>query len=173
MVPRLREAADWRLVYWDRAASFWMPSDSQTTPRAVELTTAALPEVERVDDALILESFLAAAGAGAPRVTNLRRALELGGRPEPLLERLGALLLEMGRFEEAEAAFEELLQAAPRSASALNELAYLALRRGDPASAARYLKRALRERPHDERLRDNLRRVEEALRRADGKAGER
>jgi len=163
LLPELAVAPDWRLVYYDRAASFWLPDSTPSPPPAVDPDDLArLPPLARPEDGLILEAFLSGVGAREARRANLERTLALGVRRSLLLERLGALQLESRRFREAEATYRTLLEIDPASTAALNELAFLAWRRGEVERARELLERALAVEPDNRKLVENYRRLSRA-----------
>lgn len=162
LLPELRRAADWRLVYLDRAASFWLPERPGAPPTVNPDDPASLPSPERPDDGWILNAFLGRTGAREAQRINLERTLAFGWRRASLLEQLGPLQLATGRVAAAQITFEALLQLEPDNTDALNELAFLAYRRGDLDRAFTLLERAVELAPEDHRLRENLRRLRAA-----------
>jgi tetratricopeptide (TPR) repeat protein len=81
-------------------------------------------------------------------VAELRRALDRGGDEAGVARlRLAELLLEQGRFEEAESEFHEALKANPDDARALLGLARVENQRDDPAASLPHLERAATD-PH-------------------------
>jgi hypothetical protein len=171
MLPALIEAPEWRLVYFDGAASFWVPDEGQESPPEIRPESASLPEIRRVDDGLILNSFLASVGATEARIANLARTLRFGRRQEFILEQLGPLQLEVGRFDDAEATFEALLELDRKNDSAYNELAFLAFRRGDLERAQELIGAALKFDPSNPKYRENLQRVQHALEQSRDRTG--
>jgi hypothetical protein len=164
LLPGLRQSTDWRLVYYDRAASFWIAADHPSAPPVIDLDDpATLPEPGRPDDGLILHAFLSRVGASDLALLNLQRTLEFGVRRRLLLEQLGALQIKTERFEDAEATYEALLHVDPRSTAALNELAFLAYRRGDLAKAAELIQRLVDIAPDNPKYQENYRRVMEGM----------
>jgi hypothetical protein len=172
LLPSLRAARDWRLVYLDRAASFWLPDDGSLFPPEIKLDHGSLPDTPRFDDTLIMNSFLAGIGARELRAENLRRALEFGHRKRLILEQLGPLQIEIGHFDEAEATYQNLATENPRSAAPLNELAFLAYRRGDLQRARDLIRSAIDLEPENLEFRENLQRVEQAIQQHSGKKGD-
>jgi hypothetical protein len=168
MLPSLSKASDWLLVYYDSAGSFWMPAGGQDLPPEIRPDATALPEILRVDDGIILNSFLAGVGASDARRANLERTLRFGQRRELILEQLGPLQLGAGLYQEAETTFEALLELDGEKASAYNELAFLAFRRGDMERARELISRAVEIEPSNPKYRDNLDRVEQAIRQSHG-----
>lgn len=165
LLPELRQTSGWRLVYLDRAASFWRP-DGPGTPPAVSLDDpASLPLLQRPDDGWILNAFLGGIGAREAQRINLERTLAFGWRRAELLEQLGPLQLAAGRIAAAQDSFEALLELDPENTGALNELAFLAYRRGDFNRAVLLLERAVELAPDDLRLRENLGRLHAARQR--------
>ncbi len=165
ILPTLGRDAAWRLVYVDCGASFWTRADSSGGLPAVDSRNPqSLPRPLRVDDGLMLNAFLAAAGARQAQALNLERTLAFGRRTELLLEQLALVQIELRRFDEAQRTLERLLAENPHNMTALNELAFLAYRRSDLEEAIDFLDRALRLEPDNEELLENRRRLSEALR---------
>jgi hypothetical protein len=171
LLPELRSAPDWWLVYYDAAASFWLPGDRDGPPPEVPLDLSSLPEIPRLDDGLILNAFYLGVGAPALRAANLERSLEFGPRREFLLEQLGPLQIELGRFADAEATFTALVEEDAGHAAAHSELAFLAFRRGDLRRARDLIGRATELEPANQEFRENLERVEGAIRRNQDQGG--
>jgi Flp pilus assembly protein TadD len=113
---------------------------------------------------MLLAIFLSAVGARSTEIAVLQRGLTIGGHEAWFLERFGAATLAEGRYDEADAAFRRLLERAPRSETALDELAFLAYRRGQLDEAARLLQRLVQVAPRNAGYRQNLERVEAARR---------
>jgi hypothetical protein len=166
LVTILHEEVDWRPVYYDQAASFWLRESYPNLAPAIDLDDpTTLPQLNRVDDGLILDAFLNSAAAKALRVVNLQRTLEFGVRRGFLLEELGSLQVDMQLWDDAEASFSELLSLDPEHTVALNELAFLAYNRGDLQRSAELMERALTIEPENLELRQNYERVRDSLRR--------
>jgi len=164
ILPEISHDAAWRLVFLDRAASFWAPSAGFHALQTARLAGGEdLPDIDRVEDGILLNAFLAGVGAQNLQVLNLERTLAFGRRTEFLLEQLGGVLRDIGRFDEADEAFSRLLEWAPENLEALNELAFLAFREGDLTRARDLMLRALELDPGNERMRENLERVETQL----------
>jgi hypothetical protein len=163
MLRSLSTATDWKLVYLDRAASFWLPDDDLDSPPKISPSPSSLPHISRIDDGLILDTFLAGISATEARIANLERSLEFGPRRMLILEQLGPLQLETGRFEDAEWTFQALLDLDRNNASAYNELAFLAYRRGDLERARALISAAVEIEPINPKYRENLGRVEQAI----------
>jgi hypothetical protein len=165
MVPALIDAPDWRLVYVDQAASFWLAEEWPGGPPRVDLDdSASLPDIVRPDDGFILSAFLDLAGADELQLAALKKTLEFGRRREIILTRLGELELRTGRMADAERTYAMLVDLQPDNAVALNELAFLAFSRGDLEIAESMLERALAVDPDNRDYRVNLDRVREAAR---------
>jgi hypothetical protein len=164
LLPALRVAPEWRLVYYDQAASFWMPADAPHGPPAVALDDPrTLPVLARVDDGLILNAFLAGVGAGELQLRILDQTLAFGHHRAVLLEQRGMLEVAMGRLREAQRTFAALLEEVPGHLLALNELAFLAYGRGDLQEAASLLEKALALDPDNRELRGNYERIQRAM----------
>jgi hypothetical protein len=163
-LPELSRSPDWRLVYLDAAASFWLPEDFPALPPAIDpLSMTELPEIGRPDDGIILNAFFAGVGAPAQQVRNLERTLDFGVRKEFLLEQLGVGQLRLGALDDAQESFQALLDLDPRNAVALNELAYLAFSRGDSGRALRLMERLLQIDGDNPQYRENYQRILETL----------
>jgi hypothetical protein len=174
LLPSLSEATDWKLVYYDSAASFWMPKDIQGSPPEIPAVPDFLPSISRIDDGIILNSFLAGIGATEARMVNLERLLEFGSRRQFILGQLGPLQVETGRFEDAESTYQAMLDLDRNNASAYNELAFLAYRRGNLEHARTLITEAVEIDPLNQKYRENLGRVEQAIRQLQtGSGGER
>lgn len=160
LLPVLHGNPRWRLVYLDAAASFWVGADAyRSVPTVVPAAATVLPAVARLDDCLILDMFYQRLGLDAPRARNLERALAFGRATEGMLANLGATLVKLERYSEAQAIFERLHQEYPRNVAALNELAFLAYRQGDLARAEALLGQALELEPDNPDARANYQRV--------------
>ncbi len=165
MVPSLDKSRDWRLVYLDHAASFWMPIDTPKLPAAVDLSSPdSVPSCARIDDALILAPFLSWMGAKEALALHLERSLSFHRKKEWFLERLGHVQLELKRWVEARKSFGKLIRIDPKNTNALNELAFLAYRQGNFVKALRLIQKTLEIEPENKSYRVNLRRIENAMR---------
>lgn len=156
VLPEIAADPSWRLVYLDAAASLWLPSGHTSLPPVPLERLPVRALIRRPEDGLLLASFASAARAPRLEEAALESTLEFGIREAFVMERLGTVRIATGRFDEAEAAFKRLLQIAPRNEAALNELAFLAFRRGDRAEAIRLLRRGVAIAPANPELRRNL-----------------
>lgn len=164
LLPALRAQDAWRLVYYDHAASFWMRSDAPRLPPAISLGAGTLPpKSSRLDDCLMLDLFLSRMRAEELALQNLQRALEFDWDTEALLARTGQAQLRLQRFDQAESTFRRLSRDYPRNLDALNELGFLAYRRGDLAAAEALLRRALEVAPGNADIRNNHLKIKAAL----------
>ena len=68
-------------------------------------------------------------------------------------------MMKIESYAEAQAVFERLNREYPRNVTALNELAFLAYRRGDLRQAEAWLRQALEQEPDNADARANLERV--------------
>ena len=114
---------------------------------------------------------LAGIGATEARIANLEKSLEYGSRQKLILEQLGPLQVEASRFEDAETTYQALLDLDGKNASAYNELAFLAYRRGDLNRALALISAAVEIEPTNPKYRENLGRVEQAIRQSTGRTG--
>ena len=155
----------WRLVYYDYAASFWMRSDTPALPPAIDLYAGQTlpPGPSRVDDCLILDNFLHSTGADALHLQNLERILSFNVKKEQTLERIGDTQTALKKLAEAEQTFLELHKDYPNNSTGLNMLAYFAYSRGDLKTAEMHLLRALQVNPEDEHAKTNYARIKAAL----------
>ncbi|HEY6839392.1 MAG TPA: tetratricopeptide repeat protein, partial [Geobacteraceae bacterium] len=161
LLPRLHGDPLWRLVYYDKAASFWMRTDRGSLPPAADV--AALPagaaSPRRIEEYLALATFYRLTAVPQSSLRCLDATLALGEKRETVLEQLGRAQSDLGRSAEAEETFRTLLAEHKTNISALNELAFLAYGRGDLARAEAYLRRALAIRPQDADIRANYERI--------------
>lgn len=164
LLPALRTQDTWRLVYYDHAASFWMRSDTPRLPPAISLSAGTLPpKPSRLDDCIILDLFLSRMGAEELALQNLQRQLEFDWGTEALLARIGQAQLRLQRFDQAEGTYRRLSHDYPRNLEALNELGFLAFRKGDLAAAEALLRRALEVAPGNSDIRNNYLKIKAAL----------
>jgi len=161
MLSSLAGADDWRLVYLDHAASFWMPNTVASLPPAIDLS---IPPCPRVNDAMQVASFLTEVGAKPLLAVHLERSLRFRQETEWFLHHLAGVQIELERFAAAGHSLKRLLELDPNNAVALNRKAFLACRRGDLPEALRLVERALEIEPDDEAILRNRRRVQQALR---------
>jgi len=161
----LRGNPRWRLVYLDAGGSFWVGADAyRSVPTLAPEAATDLPAAPRLDDCLILDRFYQQMGLDAPRVRNLERALEFGRATDVLLSNLGATLVKLEKYPEAQTTFERLRREYPRNVTALNELAFLAYRRGELPQAEELLRQALELEPDNPDARANYQRVRDSRR---------
>lgn len=159
LLPVLHGNPLWRLVYLDAAASFWVGADAYRSVPTLVPAATALPSAPRLDDCLILDMFYQRMSLDALRARNLERALEFGRATEGMLANLGATLVKIERYPEAQAIFERLHREYPRNVTALNELAFLAYRQGNLPQAEELLRQALELDPDNPDARANYQRV--------------
>ena len=144
-------------------------------PGLLSLRASALREADRADEALAILVGLQEKHPEEPGVAHaiVRHHIETGdfaraeenvrtwleARPEDLLFRfqLGAVLEQQDRFEDAEAAFRQVIDADPEHHLALNYLGYMLADRTDRlAEAEDLIRRALDEDPWSGSYRDSL-----------------
>jgi hypothetical protein len=163
LVPRLPRDARWRLVWFDYAASLWVRSDLPGAPPTLDLEHAPpLPPPPRVDDCIIANIFFRAVGAVDSRIRNLEQMASFGWKREMFMEELGQLQTGAKRHADAERTYHTLVTENPRNASAYNELAYLAVLRGDTARAEAMLQQALTLDPNNRDYQANMARLHSA-----------
>jgi tetratricopeptide (TPR) repeat protein len=105
---------------------------------------------------LVLGDVLIAAGSVDAGLGELRRAVEAGGRGHIVARaRLARQLFDQGRIDEAAVEYARVLEYAPDSPSALNNLGAIALGRGNYVEAVKHLRRLLELKP-DEYAASNL-----------------
>jgi len=171
LLPRLPGDPRWRLVYYDNAASFWMRSDSSGLPPAIDLATGELPlQPARVDDCLMLDVFLRNVGADDLHIRNLERIVTFGWKTDWALMQIGAAQIRLGRLMAAERTYRRLNHDFPKNIKALNELAFLAFRRGNLTGAESLLRQALELAPHDQQSRENYQRIRATINRTNTSA---
>jgi tetratricopeptide (TPR) repeat protein len=163
LLPDLARDTNWRLVYVDHAASFWMPDAAPGTPAARDPSEALSTLPSRFDDAVILAAFYDGIGADALRAEALESALEFSWRPQILLEQLGPLQLGLEDYAGAEQTYRKLLAQDPRNAPALNELAFLVYVRGDLDEALALIRKAVALDADNPQYRQNLDRLRAAF----------
>ncbi len=158
LLPMLVRDPQWRLVYLDYAASFWLRADYPRQPPAVtEGEIASL--VARATNYPNMENiflFLDRAGLYPALRMKLMERASRSWENRFTLTHLGLLQLEAGDLAQADTTFQRLLDLTPRSRSTLTTLAQIALERGDRKRAETLLLRGLRYYPGDPQLRSNL-----------------
>lgn len=158
LLPSVARDPQWRLVYLDYAASFWLHADY---PRQAEMVTAAdistlvdgansYPHVEN------LFLFLDKADLYPELRLKLIERASQRWENQFTLKNLGLLQLQSGSPDQAERTFRRLLLLSPRSRSTIATLAQIALQRGDRITAEKYLLEGLQYYPDDPDLRENL-----------------
>jgi len=158
LLPTIARSQQWRLVYLDFAASFWLRADYPVQPREVDdAAVAAL--VERVDSFANVENLFLFLDRAAMYPELRRKLIERASQRwenQFTLKNLGLLQMQTGDLELADRTFRRLLKLTPRSRSTLTTLAQIALARGDRMSAEKYLLQGLDLFPEDATMRENL-----------------
>jgi tetratricopeptide (TPR) repeat protein len=169
LLPKLHNDHRWRLVYFDNAASFWMPADGETSPPSVDfaVTTSHL-RLRRVEDYLKLAIFFRLIDAPESALFYFEKALPFGEKREAILEKIGLVQIDLGRAAEAEKTFTALLQLDGKNIAALNELAFFAYNRGDLKKAESYLRQAMAVKPDDASIKENYELISNTIRRGTG-----
>ncbi len=163
LVPDLHRARDWRLVYFDAAASFWIKRE--TLPGLPSLETSDhshLPKLRRPDDGLILGVFLALLGDSYLQIENFKRTLAFGVKRSFVLEKLGAAQIDVRDYPGAETTFLALLELDPENTAALNELAFLSYQAGDLDRAETLMVQVVKLEPNNNEYRENYERIRSA-----------
>lgn len=163
LVPILRQGKEWKLIYCDHAASFWVPMINSALPAPLNLNVAELNfTAQRVEDTMILDLFLKQMEAWPGRLRNVQSGLAFDPNNRYLLAALGETELNLRHLVEAEQAFIRLYQQDDENIRALNELAFFAYQRGEKARAAELLTRVLALEPGNTDARANLQRIQGA-----------
>lgn len=160
ILPFLAHSTEWTLVYLDTAASFWVKSDQSRYFLPLDVNApSSLPKLNRIDDGFLLQNFLEKVGTPEIKAQNLRQMLQFGIKVEQLSLMLGQTLQEAGNMAAAEEVFQELLAEYPKNTTAMNQLAYLSVLKGDTQSAKVWLRKALSLEPDNLNLRANYNRL--------------
>jgi len=157
---------NWRLVYLDQAASFWLRTDRDDLPPAISETEVADIVAETgFHGAENLDIFLDKTSLfPEQRVTMIERFYRVWKSPLALKE-LGVRQLNQGRMAASEATFLRLDELVPNSRTTLTTLAQIALLRGDTKAAEKLLLKGLEQFPNDSQLRRDLASVRTLIRR--------
>lgn len=165
LLPTIARDNQWRLVYLDYAASFWLRADYPAMPPGIDKTVIA-SLVERVDSYANVENlflFLDKADLYPElRLLLIERASHKWAN-QFTLKNLGLLQMQSGNLEQAEITFLRLLKMSPHSRSTIVTLAQIALARSDRMKAERYLLKGLEIHSNDPVLLENLNVVRRAL----------
>lgn len=159
--PLLFKSPDWRLVYYDYTASFWLKRGSMPAVPAIDLRLVENlpPATPYLENRLLLDTFFYHGGITPARLGNLRQATELQNAPERLYEQLGTLEISAGSLATAKQTFTRLREKFPGNSRAYNGLAYIAAETGDLTGAEEVLAAGLRRIPGDREISDNLNRL--------------
>jgi len=158
LLPLISSDPNWRLVYLDYAASFWIRADVDQASPAIGSTTVMnlVAGMGNAVQAENLDSFLEQSGL----YPEIREELldKATGRWDNavLLTNAGIIKMRAGNYNEAEQLFKRLQSIKPDSRVTLATLAQIELIRGDTEAAEQYLRKALRHYPNDPDLRQNL-----------------
>ena len=158
LLPLISSDPNWRLVYLDYAASFWIRADLTQASPTID-RTAIMNLVAGMNNAVQaenLDSFLEQSGLFPDiRQELLERATRRWDNAV-LLTNAGIIKMRAGKFDEAEQLFKRLQSIKPDSRVTLATLAQIELIRGNREAAERYLRKALKHYPNDSDLRQNL-----------------
>jgi tetratricopeptide (TPR) repeat protein len=158
LLPVLATSSQWRLVYLDYAASFWLRADypnlpPPVTPGEIAALASGASSYPNMENIFL---FLDKANLYPELRLKLIEQANLRWENEFTLKNLGLLQFNSGNLEQAEKTFRRLLARSPRSRVTLTTLAQMALARGDWKTAESYLLRAIDFYPDDPSLRENL-----------------
>lgn len=161
LYPDLFKSTEWRLVYYDYTASFWLKTGSMPEVAAIDISSprSLPPPTPFLENYLNLEYFFSHAGATPARLANLEQALQRHDAPELLFAQLGTMQTAAGSLAAAEQTFNRLLRRSPHNGTAYNGLAYIAAERGDLAAAENALVRGLKALPDNPELTANLQKL--------------
>lgn len=163
--PELINSKEWRLVYYDYTASFWLRNDTQPEIERIDLSAIGTlpPQSHYLGSYLMLDSFLRLKGPSQARIANLELAMQAGGKKAQILELLGKLQIEARALSKAEQTFLMLVQEAPKNASAYIGLAYIAVEKGQNDQAEAWLVKGLKVLPDDRGIQKNLLNIREFI----------
>ncbi len=158
MLPWIARHDDWELVYLDFAVSFWQPRDRlighEQILRPGPRTLTDLKK--RVEDMVHLSAFYRQTEQLAEYAAVLEELVRRNWRARETLQELGSVYLKTGQYGKAETVFGNLVDQDPESIVGLNELAYLAYRKGRADLAENFLLRALMVDETNKQTLDNL-----------------
>jgi len=133
---------------WEaRARLLLIEADVEGATRAARRALEIDPEDPEAHT--ILGDSLIASGETDAGFAELERAVDLGRGHIGSRARLARQLFDHGRLDEAAAEYRKILDYAPDSPTALNNLGVIALSRGNYVDAIKYLTRLLEVRPDD------------------------
>ena len=158
LLPLISSDPNWRLVYLDYAASFWIRADvDQASPAidsaAVKNLVAGMSNAVQAEN---LDSFLEQSGLYQEIRPELLEVATRRWDNTVLLTNAGIINMRAGNLDEAEQLFKRLQRIKPNSRVTLATLAQIELIRGNREAAERYLRKALKRYPNDPDLRQNL-----------------
>lgn len=161
LVPLLRKNTEWRLVYFDYSSSFWLSNDDSFYLNVPEISvdkSLQNPPI-RIDDGIMLETFLEAMHSIKGRLINLKWIYKFDKYQEQTLEKMGRLYLESRQNDKAEETLRELLQYNSDNIFALNELSYIVYLKGNTQEAISLLEHILKIDPNNVSAVENLKRI--------------
>lgn len=165
LLPVISKNGQWRLVYLDHAASFWLRDDYPSPPQEIGEADVALLVDQVASYANMENLFLFLEKTGLYPELRIK-LIEQGGQrwvSDLILVNLGLQQLQAGAVERAEQTFKHLLGRSPRSQTTLATLAQIALARGNAPAAEKYLLLGLKYYPNDANLRENLETVRRTM----------
>jgi hypothetical protein len=158
LLPYLAANGGWRLIYLDKAASFWLREDQLNLPPPVDRTSveSLAANLNNFAQAENLNFFLEKTGFYPELRLKLLEQAASNWQNVIFLADLGLIKLKEGKTAEAEQLFLRLLRKNPESRLTLATLAQIALFKDNRAAAEKYLKKALHYYPDDAELKQNL-----------------
>lgn len=145
LVPALYRDPEWSLVYYDFAASFFVRNDQRGTAQPIIFNSASqiLQNAPRPDSRYMLSSFYRNLGLQQLLAENLKKSLTFGYHRKDTLKELAKVSMELGRYNQAEQYYLDLLQLDAEQIDALSDLAFLNYQRQDYRQALHYSQRAV------------------------------
>lgn len=164
ILPWLNNYKEWQLVYLDNAVSFWLPARLNPQNKSIIKPEANLPSNHdklRTEDLLMLGNFYRLTSMDDEYITILYRILDTQWQDEYTSSELGKLLIKKERLNEAENIFRQLLRKHPKNLDALNELSFIAFKRGDIKTAKFFTQKILHYYKNNKLALNNLKIIEQ------------
>ncbi len=158
ILPWINKTGNWKLVYLDYAASFWVPDQNKMPSVSIidpDRISSSHPK-PRVEDMAMLAEFYRLSSRLNNYTVILEKLVEQNWKGTQTQFELGKTLIKTGELNKAEIVFKHIINDLPSSTKALNELAFLAYKRGDIDQAEAFLAQALSYDKTDKQSLDNL-----------------